>query len=65
MRISTQLDATWRLLDRKVSTFLHPDVDGEDCYVFRRAGGDKPTDLYTVHIIPVEAFWGAGAAVGR
>jgi hypothetical protein len=52
-------DRVWRLVKRRVPTHVDPAVDGQDCYVFRRAGGERSTDVWTTHIIPVEKFWGA------
>jgi hypothetical protein len=60
-----QPDNVCRLINRRVPQGIGPEVDGRDCYVFRIAGGLKPSDVYTDHIVPVEAFWGSAAVVGR
>ena len=51
---------TWRFVQRGKPTDYHEDVDGRDCYWFHRGGGERLTDVYTIHIIPVETFWGRG-----
>jgi len=49
-----QPDSTWRVMDRCPA----PD-SGTDCYVFYRAGGERPTDIWTIRYVPVAGFWEA------
>ncbi|SHX56413.1 Uncharacterised protein [Mycobacteroides abscessus subsp. abscessus] len=56
--LMTRLDDTWRLLDRVIATDVHPTIDGEDCYVFIKKGGDRPTDRWSITYKRVSAFWG-------
>jgi hypothetical protein len=57
-RYFPQLDDTWRLVQRGVPQGANFGFcEGRDCYVFQRAGGEKPTDKFTTHVIPVEWFW--------
>jgi hypothetical protein len=55
-----QLDNTWRLVERGTQDGpnMPEEIAGVDCYIFQRAGGDKPTDRYTLWFFPVEKFWG-------
>lgn len=54
-------DATWRIIGRGVWRGMDLDMphpEGRDCYLFQRAGGDKPTDIWTLYYMPVDTFWG-------
>jgi hypothetical protein len=52
-----QLDGTWRFVERDVPQGIDAAVDGQDCYVFQRAGGDRPTDKFSTYVMPVARFW--------
>lgn len=52
-------DRTWRIVGREVARNIHPAVDGKDCYVFKRKGGTRPTDIWSVTYQPVSWFWKA------
>lgn len=58
-------DDTWRLVWRDAPQGVGPEVDGKDCYAFQRAGGERPTDVWTMQIITVESFWGKRITVER
>lgn len=60
-RYCPKLDSTWRLVQRGQPQGIDPSVDGKDCYVFQRAGGERPTDKFSTRVIPVERFWSAPA----
>lgn len=51
-----RLDGTWRIYRRYVPEYFHE--DGQDCYVFIKKGGERPTDKYTVMTTTVSSFWG-------
>lgn len=48
---------TWRIIGREVAQNIHPSIDGQDCYVFKRDGGSRPTDVWSVTWQPVAKFW--------
>jgi hypothetical protein len=56
MHYNKQLDDTWRLVQRGYPQGINPNIDGRDCYVFQRAGGE-PGAAFTTHVIPVKKFW--------
>lgn len=56
--VQTRPDRTWRIIGRTVAQNVHPAVDGQDCYVFKREGGTRPTDIWSVtYHQPVDWFW--------
>lgn len=57
-RYFPSLDDTWRLVQVGVPEGIGPTVDGEVCYVFQRKGGDRPTDVFSTHVVPIATFWG-------
>jgi hypothetical protein len=54
----TAVDPTWRIIGREVARNVHPAIDGQDCYVFKRDGGARSTDIWSVTYTPVVRFWG-------
>lgn len=50
-------DKLWRIIGRTTPYGVHESVNGKDCYVFKRRGGSRPTDIWSVTYQPVETFW--------
>lgn len=53
-----KLDETWRLVGREATPSFPGLAHLGDCYVFRRRGGTRPTDVWSIAYMPVERFWG-------
>lgn len=60
VNLMVRLDSTWRIASRGVPEGLDEYIDGQDCYVFMRKGGERPTDQYSYTYQPVSSFWGQG-----
>jgi hypothetical protein len=50
-------DETWRIICREIASGIDATINGKDCYVFARKGGQKPTDIWSIAYQPVEKFW--------